>query len=1290
MGARGRVSYLSRLPMTYAQKCGASFVRGFMKVQSGLLMASLIFTSAGAMFAIPQEAKAATVTLYPTGNGTYTSWEQDWNEVDEAGTPSCDYLGGDAILGENNNEKESYTVSLAGIPNGSLITSISVDTYGRDSSVGGTNGKYQALIRFNGTDSTSSDISPTSTTACQGPNTKVFNVTDTVKGAGTTLEIGVIKANAASSGNIVVGAIRATVTYTEADTVAPTVTINQAGSQADPTYASPIKFDVVFSEAVTGFTNADVTITGTAGGSKSVSVSGSGASYEVQVTGMTTAGTVIASIPAGAAKDAANNNSAASTATDNTVLWKVNAKPVAESASYETDMNQDIDFVLGANDPDGDPLTWEIVFGQEAEHGDVTGILPNVNYDPDLGFTGEDDFSFRVFDGMDWSDAAQITIDVEEPIITCGEDEVLVNGQCVPEVPQEPGQCVVVSNTEDIYVEENAPAALAWTHNAWASIASASWIWGQTDVTEPRDGETQHFSKTFSITDVPSSATLELAADNGALVEINGEVVLDQLTGLLPADQNYDSPVASIEVSDYLVAGSNTIEITVTNLPYDTDDSKTNPAGVIYKLTMEDADCGEPADSVTIVASKLVCTDESELPNWGMGGGTIGANTATQWVADHESCSLVPGWKFQVGGQDAGDPGRTYVGEEGGYTTFGPTNASGVATVEYELGEGVTELHLREVLKHGFIPFTFDQENQSNEDDVSAEFYCQGDVLNYDNWDFIRNPVAGQTYYCVAWNVPDPEACQADAKILLKSGDADEAGLLTKVGASAAKVVGEFIHDSWLEAAGQWIWKDTGTSVEDAEDGVTETFIRTFEVVGTPMGATLEVAADNKLTVKVNGETLVTLADEDNYSATTTVAVPADMLVGGENEIEFVVENIDHESLNTPTDNPAGLMYVLTVTDNECEPYEAPQEYATVTMCKAEFLDDSESYPSLPGWTLMLLGDEVEEVSVPVDTGAGANTLASLEAGLSYVARVAGTWLNDREPDNLVDAEYSTEDGWSTQMDGFTGYGTNILELEINGTDGYWGPYNPSHEYAQAFVPAADGAANLAIDDTFHGDNSGSLAVSLYEGYAGVTGEDGCVTFENVPYGSYSVAEIAQDGWTFHGVNDQGVAVDGTTVTVNSASENFTVFNSFEDEGEDDDEDGPTIIYQDRNGSGSVTRSSSGQVAGATDEACMPLLTEYLGKSYANPSSEVTKLQEFLNGEMGSALPLTGTFGPMTEAAVRSFQVKYWEDVLKPWFAFPEFGVLDSDDSTGIVYKTTKWKINEIVCPGSEALPTLP
>ncbi|HQG03740.1 MAG TPA: Ig-like domain-containing protein, partial [Thermoleophilia bacterium] len=107
------------------------------------------------------------------------------------------------------------------------------------------------------------------------------------------------------------------VTY---DATAPTVTINQAPGQADPTNRSPISFTVTFSEPVTGFTSEDVTLSGAAGAG-TVVVAGSGATYTVAVSGMTRQGTVVASLPAGAAQDAAGNPSLASTSTDNEVTY---------------------------------------------------------------------------------------------------------------------------------------------------------------------------------------------------------------------------------------------------------------------------------------------------------------------------------------------------------------------------------------------------------------------------------------------------------------------------------------------------------------------------------------------------------------------------------------------------------------------------------------------------------------------------------------------------------------------------------------------------------------------------------------------------------------------------------------------------------------------------------------------------------------------------------------------------------------------------------------------------------
>ena len=118
----------------------------------------------------------------------------------------------------------------------------------------------------------------------------------------------------------------------------PTVTINQASTQSDPTNASPINFTAVFSQPVTGFSGADVDLSaGSATGTLSAVVTDlstlapcapalatscilPGTTFNVAVSGMTGNGTVIASIPAGAAQaDYAGN--AASSSTDNTVTY---------------------------------------------------------------------------------------------------------------------------------------------------------------------------------------------------------------------------------------------------------------------------------------------------------------------------------------------------------------------------------------------------------------------------------------------------------------------------------------------------------------------------------------------------------------------------------------------------------------------------------------------------------------------------------------------------------------------------------------------------------------------------------------------------------------------------------------------------------------------------------------------------------------------------------------------------------------------------------------------------------
>lgn len=120
---------------------------------------------------------------------------------------------------------------------------------------------------------------------------------------------------------VTIGINGADTTY-DFEPTTPTVTINQAvAPQTDPTSTSPVNFTVTFSEPMTGFTSSDVSLSGTAGATTAV-VSGGPTVYNVAVSGMTSTGTVIATVPAGGAQATGSGASnAASTSTDNTVTY---------------------------------------------------------------------------------------------------------------------------------------------------------------------------------------------------------------------------------------------------------------------------------------------------------------------------------------------------------------------------------------------------------------------------------------------------------------------------------------------------------------------------------------------------------------------------------------------------------------------------------------------------------------------------------------------------------------------------------------------------------------------------------------------------------------------------------------------------------------------------------------------------------------------------------------------------------------------------------------------------------
>ena len=155
----------------------------------------------------------------------------------------------------------------------------------------------------------------------------------------------------------------------------PTVTIAPSTAGQTATNTSPIDFTVTFSEPVTGFTGSSVTIGGTAfesAGTATVTAianasSGTidGTTYQVAVSGMTTDGSVVLTVPANAAQDSSGDGNLAATGT----LAYDTAGPTVTvvSASGTATNASTINFTVTFNEAVTDFVTGDVTLGGTAD-----------------------------------------------------------------------------------------------------------------------------------------------------------------------------------------------------------------------------------------------------------------------------------------------------------------------------------------------------------------------------------------------------------------------------------------------------------------------------------------------------------------------------------------------------------------------------------------------------------------------------------------------------------------------------------------------------------------------------------------------------------------------------------------------------------------------------------------------------------------------------------------------------------------------------------------------------------
>ena len=218
--------------------------------------------------------------------------------------------------------------------------------------------------------------------------------------------------DAAGNGNMAASSTDNEVTY---DTTEPTVTINQAAGQVDPTNSSPINFTVVFSEPVSGFANNDITLGGTAVPTTAVvsTTDPDLKTYNVAVAGMTGDGTVTAAVKAGAADDEATNHSTASTSSDNTVTYDVTPPVVSCGAADGLWHPADVSVACTASD-----ATAGLANAADANFNLTTSVAANT--ETNNASTGSKIIYDAAGNSSTAGPVAGNMVDKKAPVVSCG------------------------------------------------------------------------------------------------------------------------------------------------------------------------------------------------------------------------------------------------------------------------------------------------------------------------------------------------------------------------------------------------------------------------------------------------------------------------------------------------------------------------------------------------------------------------------------------------------------------------------------------------------------------------------------------------------------------------------------------------------------------------------------------------------------------------------------------------------------------------------------------------------
>ncbi len=168
--------------------------------------------------------------------------------------------------------------------------------------------------------------------------------------------------------------------------------------------------------------------------------------------------------------------------------------------------------------------------------------------------------------------------------------------------------------------------------------------------------------------------------------------------------------------------------------------------------------------------------------------------------------------------------------------------------------------------------------------------------------------------------VPPPQECSVTpVTVVSDATTADDSGTTTVI--TPTDLDAGILPGVWTTISGaSWIWSNNYLADTTTVDK-TEVFTKTFTIANaTSSAVTLDMSADNGYSISVNG----TLLDNSNFGVETNYSTDhtydiSNLVHQGSNTITFTVKNFALAGSGFHN-NPGGLIYKISYTDNECTP----------------------------------------------------------------------------------------------------------------------------------------------------------------------------------------------------------------------------------------------------------------------------------------------------------------------------------------------------------------------------------